>query len=266
MKIIKEPEVFLVAKTMLTQFGLSDYLKSIGDPAWKTTVGVSDAEMLIEASGRLCYRSWQPYDETKPDATNKNVKKVREGNDTYLKNIIESGHGATLEHASATFIWKVSRVTTHEVCRHRAGMAYSQESLRYVRLDDLNFWMPSAVLADEALSKLFMETVISLEAVQKRLAEITNINSVGNFHLKKKLTSVFRRLGPMGLGTAIMITGNLRAWRNVIEQRTSEAAEEEIRIAALKTARILKDEYPNLFFDMTIDEETGVCSFANHKV
>ena len=36
----------------------------------------------------------------------------------------------------------VSRVATHELVRHRAGVAVSQESLRFVRLDDLPFWFP----------------------------------------------------------------------------------------------------------------------------
>ena len=31
---------------------------------------------------------------------------------------------------------------THELVRHRVGTSISQESLRFVRLDDLPFWFP----------------------------------------------------------------------------------------------------------------------------
>ena len=154
---------------------------------------------------------------------------------------------------------------THELVRHRAGMAYSQQSLRYIRLDDLGFWLPPRVLADEVLSKMFVDTVHLLEGIQKRLAEHTGINEVKNFHLKKQLTSMFRRLAPIGTATSIIVTGNLRSWRHIIAQRTSPGAEEEIRLVVGKSARILRGRYPNVFADMT-EHEDGSFTFANPKV
>ena len=266
MRIVKEPQVFLIATTELVDNGLNNYLHAIGDPAWKPDPNVSSAENVIEAGGRLCYMSWQPYDPNKPEATNPNVKKVREGNDVYLKNVLESKHGALLEHCCVTFIFKdLSRVCTHELVRHRAGMAYSQQSLRYIRLDDLGFWMPPAVVVDEVLSAIFVETVNTLEGVQKKLADHTGINDVKNFHLKKQMTSMFRRLAPIGLATSIMVTGNLRSWRHIIELRTSTAAEEEIRLVIGKAAALLKPKYPNVFQDMSRSED-GSWVFEHSKV
>lgn len=266
MRIVTEPKVFLIATTKLEWEGLSAYLHEIGDPDWQPDPSVSDAENLIEAAGRLCYMSWQAYDPQKPRATNPNVTKVREGNERYLRNIIESGHGSVLEHCTATFLYNdISRVLTHELVRHRAGMAYSQQSLRYVRLDDLGFWLPPRVLADEVLSKMFVDTVHLLEGIQKRLAEHTGINEVKDFHLKKQLTSMFRRLAPIGTATSIIVTGNLRSWRHVIAQRTSPAAEEEIRLVVGKSARILRGRYPNVFADM-VEREDGTFVFENQKV
>jgi thymidylate synthase (FAD) len=210
--------------------------------------------------------SWQAYDPKKPRATNPNVTKVREGNETYIKNILSSGHGSVLEHCTATFVLNdVSRVLTHEICRHRAGMAFSQQSLRYIRLDDLGFWLPPQVVADEVLSKIFVETVNTLEGIQRRLAEHTGIDGVKNFHLKKQLTSMFRRLAPIGTATSIMVTGNLRSWRHVIAQRTSLGAEEEIRMVIGKAARILLGRYPNVFSDM-VEHEDGSFTFEHAKV
>lgn len=266
MRVVSRPQVFLVATTQFEPGGLQAYLQEIGDPDWQPDENVSDAENLIEAAGRLCYMSWQAYDPEKPRATNPNVTKVREGNDRYLKNILESGHGSVLEHCTATFIFNdVSRVLTHELVRHRAGMAYSQQSLRYIRLDDLGFWMPPQVLADKVLSDLFVQTVFALEAVQQNLAMHTGIEGIKDFHLKKKLTSMFRRIAPIGLATSIMVTGNLRSWRHIIAQRTSSGAEEEIRMVIGDAADILKERYPNAFADMNKLED-GSYVFEHSKV
>jgi thymidylate synthase (FAD) len=105
-----------------------------------------------------------------------------------------------------------------------------------------------------------------LENVQKELASVFDIKNLKDFSAKKKLTSMFRRLAPLGLGTTIMVTGNLRAWRHIIAMRTSEGAEEEIRLVIGEVARILKKEYPSVFQDMTRNEKTGAWEFEFNKV
>ncbi|MCF8095992.1 MAG: FAD-dependent thymidylate synthase, partial [Desulfobacteraceae bacterium] len=221
MRQIDQPQVYLVAKTMLVPEGLKAYLKDIGDPDWRADNRVSDGENLIEAAGRMCYRSWQPYDPEKPEASNPNVTNVRRGNDRYIANVLKSGHGSVLEHVNATFICRnVSRVFTHELVRHRAGMAYSQESLRYVRLDDLPVWIPDSAKENPKAEEKFREVIDFLENAQKELADIFGIADIDDFSSKKMLTSMFRRLAPVGIGTTIMVTGNLRAWRHIISMRT----------------------------------------------
>ena len=267
MKLIDQPKVYLVARTQLVREGLDAYLNDIGSPDWQPEAGVSDAENLVEAAGRMCYRSWQPYDPAKPEATNPNVSRVRQGNASYIGNVLKSGHGSVLEHVNMTFICRnVSRVFTHELVRHRAGMAYSQESLRYVRLDDLSFWLPDAAKKNPEARKKFESVVDFLENTQKELAEIFGIHDSSDFTEKKHLTSMFRRLAPIGLGTSIMVTGNLRAWRHIIGMRTSPAAEEEIRIVAGQIAEICKQEYPNIFQDMELDPESCTWQFTHPKV
>tara|TARA_B100000315_G_C14516977_1_gene559636 strand:+ start:527 stop:1330 length:804 start_codon:yes stop_codon:yes gene_type:complete len=264
---IKTPRVYLVAKTSLVVDGLNAFLSDIGSPDWSISSDVSDGENLVEVAGRICYRSWQPYDPDKPNSTNPNITKVREGNDKYLRNILESGHGSVLEHVCLTFICSgVSRVFTHELVRHRAGMAYSQESLRYVRLDDLSFWFPEVLKGNVEAQKKFKDVVSFLEGVQKDLAALFNIKDIKDFATKKKLTSMFRRLAPEGIGTTIMVTGNLRSWRHIIAMRTSQAAEEEIKIIGDKIARICKKEYPNIFQDMEYESNTGEWKFIFKKV
>ena len=172
MRIVESPTVYLVAETKLVQSGLDKYLSDIGDPEWHLAPDVSDGENLIEAAGRMCYRSWQAYDPEKPLATNPNVTRVREGNRLYIGNVLKSGHGSILEHVEVSFILRdVSRVLTHELVRHRAGMGYSQESLRYVRLDDLSFWIPPFIRENKLALALAERTVDFLESVQNKFAE-----------------------------------------------------------------------------------------------
>lgn len=266
MRPIETPKVYLVAKTMLVSEGLEAYLLDIGSPDWNVDTDVSDGENLIEAAGRMCYRSWQAYDPEKPEASNPNVGKVREGNAGYIGNVLKAGHGSILEHVSMSFICRgVSRVLTHELVRHRAGMAYSQESLRYVRLDDLPFWLPDALEGNEEAKQKFKDVVHLLEGIQKDLARIYDIENIPDFVTKKHLTSMFRRLAPIGVGTSIVMTGNLRALRHMIEMRSSVAAEEEIRIFADQVAVICQQEYPNVFQDMSRNDD-GEWVFENSKV
>jgi thymidylate synthase (FAD) len=128
MREIAAPRVYLIAKTELLQENLLEYIRDIGGPRWQPDAKVPSGESLIEAAGRICYRSWQEYDPEIPDGTNPNVERVRDGARGYIRNILANEHGSVLEHVSSTFLFKdVSRVFTHELVRHRAGMAFSQE-------------------------------------------------------------------------------------------------------------------------------------------
>lgn len=247
-----EPKVFLVAETTSVDDGFQDYLAHVGAEGW-TTDARSSSEWLIEAMGRLCYRSWKP-------GMNANVTKVREGNDTYLANILSTKHGSVLEHASVSFIFAdVSRVFTHELVRHRAGVAISQESLRYVRLTDLGQWLPTAVKANPEAVTMFENTFSYLERLQIELAKMFRLDDPGtDFTFKKVLTSAMRRIAPIGLATTIGWTANMRALRWVLELRTAPTAEEEIRLVFGKVGEIVTKRYPNLFSDFECTEVDGL--------
>ena len=97
---------------------------------------VSDAGAVCGLCAKRCYMSFEP-------GLNPNVTRVRKVWHDYLSNILKSGHGSVIEHATWTFaIEGVSRVFTGELNRHRAGVAISEGSMRYIRFDDIGFWMP----------------------------------------------------------------------------------------------------------------------------
>ena len=256
-----EPQVFLIARPAVDVDGMRAYLEDVGGDRWLdrrlAEDDVAQGELLVEFGGRACYRSWEP-------GLNPNVTRVRTDRQEYLGNILRSAHGSVLEHASYSFaVRNVSRVVTHELVRHRAGAAYSQESLRYVRLVDLGFRVPPAL---EPVRQQVVEIVERLETFQKEAADVLDLDEEGvPFAVKKEVTSALRRLAPIGLSTDIVMTMNLRTLRHVIEMRTAPGAEEEIRLIFDQLARIMVREAPNVFQDF---ERQGDGSWVpeHHKV
>ncbi|MBU1891185.1 FAD-dependent thymidylate synthase [Patescibacteria group bacterium] len=238
-----EPKVYLVGESRIVEEGLQAFLDNLGIPDWVSDAP-TDVERIIEVMARNCYKSFAP-------GLNRNVKKVREHNDEYMANVLKSGHGSVLEHAVVNFIFTdVSRVFTHELVRHRAGVAISQESLRFVRLDDLGLWPPISIREDEEAMAIYVRTFEELGALQLELAEHFGLDDDGvGFHHKKQMTSAMRRVAPIGLATAIGWSANARALRWVVQNRTTPGAEEEIRYVFGKVGEIVVARYPNLFQD-----------------
>ena len=85
------------------------------------------------------------------------------------------------------------------------------------------------------------------------------------FHVKKEVTSALRRLAPIGLSTDILWTANARTLRHVIEMRTAEGAEEELRLVFDEVARVMQAEAPGLFQDFSRSED-GSWVPDHHKV
>lgn len=267
------PKAYHVAATTNLP-ALEMYLKEIGASDWETDAS-SEAERLVEVAGRLCYRSFK-------EGLNPNVKSVRQGNGPYLKNILISKHGSVLEHGYDTYILhNVSRVLTHELVRHRIA-DYSQESLRFVRLDELKTWYPAIFTnlpekawpddmsrnqAHEWLRNKWENVMHFLEENQQEMAEFLHLDRLP-FDIKKKLTSPMRRMAPLGLATGIMITANHRTWRFIVANRTSRHAEEEIRLVFNQVFDQQAECYPNIYQDARKEMVDGQweVTFENEKV
>jgi thymidylate synthase (FAD) len=243
------PTVFLIARPALVPEGVRGYLDAVGGASWldrrerEAPAGANAAELLVEFAGRACYRSWEP-------GLNPNVTRTRTDQREYFANLLHSAHGSVLEHANFSFALRdVSRVATHEIVRHRAGSAFSQESLRYVRLTDIGFRVPPAL---EPVRERVLSIVEQLEEFQVEAAKELGIDEEGiPFHVKKEVTSALRRLAPIGLSTDIIWTANVRTLRHVIEMRTAEGAEEELRLIFGQVAEIMVAEAPGLLQDFS---------------
>src|SRR6185503_1261321 len=245
-----EPVVTLLARP---NFAAPDHLPV----QW---VGEStDDERLAEFAGRVCYMSQH----------NPAKRSTRE----YLENIKKQGHGSVLEHSNYTVLLEgVSRSLTHELVRHRAGFAYSQLSQRYVDESQASFVIPPAIVADEALEATWRAQVEQAQATYVDLvAQLMERYGwvADKVHRRKMAREAARAVLPNATETKIVVTANARAWRTMLELRTSEGAELEIRRAGIATLRLLQCEAPGFFSDFEIyqaEDRREAAKVIYHKV
>src|SRR5215204_4309302 len=232
-RLYYEPKISVLARPV---FSAPDHL----DVNW---IGDStDGERLAEFAGRLCYMSQH----------NPASRSTRD----YLENIKKQGHGSVLEHATYSLLLEgISRSLTHELVRHRAGFAYSQLSQRYVDESEANFVMPPAIIGDEALETAWQAQVEAAQKSYVALVEqlMTRYAWVSDkVHRRKMAREAARGVLPNSTETKIAVTGNARAWRTMLELRSSEGAEFEIRRCAILILRTLQKEAPAFFSDFEI--------------
>jgi thymidylate synthase (FAD) len=219
----------------------------------------TDGERLAEFAGRLCYMSQH----------NPAKRRTRE----YLENIKKQGHGSVLEHANYSILLEgVSRSLTHELVRHRAGFAYSQLSQRYVDESEANFVIPPAMVGDEALESVWKQQVEGAQKTYVSLVEqlMERYGWVADkVHRRKMAREAARAVLPNATETKIVVTANARGWRTMLELRSSESAELEIRRMAVAALRLLQREAPAFFSDFEIyqaEDRREAARITYHKV
>lgn len=246
-RIITEPRVYLIGKSHLDSEMLKAFLDDEG-MFFETDTSV-DAEILAEAAGRICYLSFG---------------KGRKSNAEYLENIIASHHGSVLEHVTWSFIITgISRSLTHEMIRHRAGFAYSQESQRYVDESETRYVVPPLFQGNMELKAKWELAIDSANKSYCELVDATENFVAGKYpqlsatDRRKLVRQSSRSVLPNACETRLFVTANARAWRHFIEMRGSIQADAEIRNLAVIIAKILKEESLHIFGDVDIITEDG---------
>ena len=232
-QLYHEPKITLLARPQFVEPGHLP-VKWMGEN--------TDGERLAEFAGRLCYMS----------QANPANRATRD----YLGNIKKQGHGSVLEHANYSLLLEgVSRSLTHELVRHRAGFAYSQLSQRYVDESQAAFVVPPAIIGDPALESAWSAQIEAAQATYVSLVEqlMDRYKWVDDkIHRRKMAREAARGVLPNSTETKIVVTANARAWRTMLELRSSEGAEAEIRRCAIACLRLLSDEAPGFFSDFEI--------------
>ena len=187
----------------------------------------------IERIGRTCYKS---------------EGKISEGSaERFVKNLIKRGHEAILEHASITIKFVVDRGISHELVRHRLA-SFAQESTRYCNYSkddfgkEITFIIPDYLDYKSAGWDTWKATMQSCEDAYFKLLDIG------------LMPEEARSVLPNSLKTEIVMTANLREWRNFFKLRAANTTG-KAHPQMLEVTRPLLDELkgliPVVFDDIT---------------
>lgn len=210
-----------------------------------------DGEKLIASAAKLCYSS-VGIEEIEENLNDKNIEK-------FLNMLMNFGHESPIEHISFTFaVEGVSRTLTHQLVRHRIA-SYSQQSQRYVKLDQFEYIIPPSIEEDEKAKKLFIEAMEKDQEYYNMLTEILFDKHYNRLlkegltdkEAKKKAEKVAiedaRYVFPNACETKIVVTMNARSLLNFFKLRCCERAQWEIRQMATEMLKLVKGVYPNIF-------------------
>ena len=236
---IADPRVELIAHTALARDGRSPAIEEYMslDP------DAGDMQQLVEFAGRACYQSFH-----KPNP------KTARNKDYIARTLHGQKHWSIAEHASATFyLTGVSRALLAEITRHR-HLSFSVRSQRFVSEEDASIVIPPAAKKSEA------EVVYDYEefhddlkgSLPKALGwwaweAVWNYEDLvsaltGEGLPRKQAREAARAVLPNMIETKIVVTGNMRAWHEVIARRTAPDADAEFQ----QVAGMIRDELQKL--------------------
>jgi thymidylate synthase (FAD) len=223
-----------------------------------------DGEKLVAAAAKLCYSS------VGISSIEDNLNE--ENTDRFLNLLMSLGHESPIEHISFTFgIEGVSRTLSHQLVRHRIA-SYSQQSQRYVKLDQFEYIIPPSIEKDEEAKKLFIEAMEKDQEYYNRITEIL-FNNLYTRMIEEGLTDKEARkraekeaiedaryVFPNACETKIVVTMNARALLNFFRLRCCNRAQWEIRALATEMLRLVRNVYPTLFKKAGPSCISGPCS------
>ena len=222
-----------------------------------------DGERLVAAAARLCY-SPVGVSEIEDSLDEEKIE-------SFLSLLVDLNHESPIEHVTFTFgVEGVSRSLTHQLVRHRIA-SYSQQSQRYVRLDQFQYIIPPAIEKNKIAKALFVK---SMEESQHHYDEITNLlfedlyekyleeglsEKEARLKAEKEAIEDARYIFPNACETKIVFTMNARSLLNFFRLRTCLRAQWEIRELATAMLKEVKKVYPILFKNAGPKCLTGPC-------
>jgi thymidylate synthase (FAD) len=204
------------------------------------------ANLIAETAGRICFDSFNlPNPAT---ATNAG----------YLANIQKQRHESVMEHGMATFlVTGVSRSLLMEFRTHR-HLTFSARSTRYVDEADAQYVMPPAlalyshISMDPEVDITIEEELDNLMGHSASLYESLVEFLISKGATRKEAREAAREFLPGATATEFVVSGNHRAWREVLPKRYAEGAAKEIRALAQELLRQLKELEPAIYQDVEV--------------
>lgn len=178
---------------------------------------------LVEQAGRVCYKSESPLN--------------RESGEQFVRRLIKMGHESVLEHATLSFMIETDRATANQIVRHRL-LSFSQQSQRYVKYNNLEVIIPEGI---EEHSDEYEVMVNGLKDVELRYKQLIDLG------LKAEQA---RAILPQCTKTTIVVSGNIREIRHVLNLRCEKGAQPDIRKLCKGMLEMLHKKYPAFFGDL----------------
>lgn len=198
--------------------------------------GMAELKM-IEKIGRTCYKS-----EDRITEDGESAKK-------FVQMLIQNGHEAMIEHVNVSVKFITDRGVSHELVRHRIA-SFAQESTRYCNYGKLSKFPDGLV---------FIKPVYYQEGTEDYKEWKTGCEDSEFWYcqaLKRGATpQMARAVLNNSLKTEIVMTTNLREWRNVLRLRCSHSAHPQIRALMTRLLFELHRLIPVVFDDI-FDEVT----------
>lgn len=226
-----------------------------------------DGEKLIASAAKLCYSS-VGIKEIEDNLSGDEV-------DKFLSILMNLGHESPIEHINFTFgVEGVSRTLSHQLVRHRIA-SYSQQSQRYVKLDQFEYIVPPAILNNERTKAIFIQTMEKDQASYDEISDILfkehyerYINQglkekVARSKAEKEAIEDARYIFPNACETKIVFTMNARTLLNFFRLRCCNRAQWEIRLMSIEMLKQVKGIYPTVFKNAGPGCLTGPCPEGN---
>ena len=209
------------------------------DGNWLDDESFSDIDFLTEMAGRGCYKSWHLPNPATAD------------NEGYIDNIQKQKHYSVMEHGTVTFyVEDVSRALLLELERHR-HVSFSVESQRFV---DTRKNHPHPVIpplySDKRLSHIEQRLYEHYERALDLYDDAYHAARDLDIPVKKAREAA-RAFLLESTPVDFFVSGNIRAWRDVMGKRWSTHADEEIRLFAGKVLDELREVAPNSMRDIS---------------
>ncbi len=210
-----------------------------------------DGEKLIASAAKLCY-SPVGIDEIEESLDEKAIE-------TFLSLLMDLNHESPIEHVSFTFgVEGVSRTLSHQLVRHRIA-SYSQQSQRYVKLEQFEYIMPPAIEGNKRAKEIFLNAMREDQIHYDEIVDILQSEYYNKYieesipekqaqsKSEKRAIEDARYIFPNACETKIVFTMNTRSLLNFFRLRTCNRAQWEIRNMAILMLRQVKRVYPILF-------------------
>ena len=236
-------------------------------------------DAIVAAAAKLCYS---------PVGVDRIMEKLDDEKiEKFVNHLVSIGHESPIEHVTFTFaIEGISRACSHQIVRHRIA-SFSQQSQRYVKLDQFEYIIPPAIENNPEAKKIFIETMerdqkaydilvdtlianklnkryptwfedsedeymsLSSEellAVNQNIVEFWAKNHKKEYSaIEKEAIEDARYVFPNACETKMVVTMNARSLYNFFSKRCCERAQWEIRKLANEMLKLVKEVAPVLF-------------------